>query len=113
MYGLRSSRIQPRKAHENGVVEQSHFRMKTAVEQALLLRGATDFVDEAAYLTFVRAVVDRTRNRAAAVRLAEERPHLRPLLRRPRSRSTRRFSAGYVSGARSGWAAVRIRCRRG
>ena len=78
-YGLRSSRIQPRKAHENGVVEQSHFRMKTAVEQALLLRGATDFVDEAAYLTFVRAVVDRTRNRAAAVRLAEERPHLRPL----------------------------------
>ena len=78
-YGLRSSRIQPRKAHENGVVEQSHFRMKTAVEQALLLRGATDFVDEAAYLTFVRAVVDRTRNRAAAARLAEERPHLRPL----------------------------------
>ena len=78
-YGLRSSRIQPRKAHENGVVEQSHFRMKTAVEQALLLRGTTDFVDEAAYLTFVRAVVDRTRNRAAAVRLAEERPHLRPL----------------------------------
>ena len=78
-YGLRSSRIQPRKAHENGVVEQSHFRTKTAIEQALLLRGATDFVDEAAYLTFLRAVVDRTRNRAAAVRLAEERIHLRPL----------------------------------
>ncbi len=78
-YGLRSSRIQPRKAHENGVVEQSHFRTKTAIEQALLLRGATDFVDEAAYLTFVRAVVDRTRNRAAAARLAEERIHLRPL----------------------------------
>ena len=33
--------------------------------------------------------------------------------RRRRSPSTRRFSAGYVSGARSGWAAVRIRCRRG
>ena len=78
-YGLRSSRIQPRKAHENGVVEQSHFRTKTAIEQALLLRGATDFVDEAAYLTFLRAGVDRTRNRAAAVRLAEERIHLRPL----------------------------------
>ena len=38
-YGLRSSRIQPRKAHENGVVEQSHFRTQTAIEQALLLRG--------------------------------------------------------------------------
>ena len=44
-----------------------------------MLRGATDFVDEAAYLTFLRAGVDRTRNRAAAVRLAEERIHLRPL----------------------------------
>ena len=58
-YGLRSSRIQPGKPHENGVAEQSHFRTKTAVEQALLLRGDRDFVDEAAYLRFVRMVVGR------------------------------------------------------
>ena len=58
-YGLRSSRIQPGKPHENGVAEQAHFRTKTAIEQALLLRGDRDFVDEAAYLRFVRAVVDR------------------------------------------------------
>ena len=78
-YGLRSSRIQPREAHENGVVEQAHFRTKTAVEQALLLRGHADFVDEATYLTFVREVVERKRNAPTAGRLAEERAHLRPL----------------------------------
>ena len=78
-YGLRSSRIQPGKPHENGVAEQSHFRTKTAVEQALLLRGDRDFVDEAAYLRFVRMVVDEERNAPAAARLAEERAYLRPL----------------------------------
>ena len=78
-YGLDSSRIQPGKPHENGVAEQSHFRMKTAIEQALLLRGDRDFVDEPAYLRFVRAVVDRERNTPAAARLVEERAYLRPL----------------------------------
>jgi hypothetical protein len=78
-YGLRSSRIQPGEAHENGRVEQAHFRTKTAVEQALLLRGHADFVDEASYEAFVREVIDRKRNVPAARRLAEERPHLRPL----------------------------------
>ena len=48
-------------------------------EQALLLRGERDFVDEAAYLRFVRAVVDEERNAPAAARVAEERPYLRPL----------------------------------
>ena len=38
-----------------------------------------DFDDESAYLRFVRAVVDAARNAAAATRLAEERPYLRPL----------------------------------
>ena len=78
-YGLLSSRIQPGKPHENGVAEQAHFRTATAIEQALLLRGERDFVDEAAYLRFVRAVVDEERNAPAAARLAEERPYLRPL----------------------------------
>ena len=78
-YGLDSSRIQPGKPHENGVAEQSHFRTKTAIEQALLLRGDRDFDDESSYLRFVRAVVDEERNRPAAARLAEERAFLRPL----------------------------------
>ena len=78
-YDLLSSRIQPGKPHENGVAEQAHFRTATAIEQALLLRGERDFVDEAAYLCFVRAVVDEERNAPAAARLAEERPYLGPL----------------------------------
>ena len=78
-YGLRSSRIRPGKPHENGVAEQSHFRTKTAIEQALLLRGDRDFADESAYLRFGRTVVDGERNRPAAARLAEERALLRPL----------------------------------
>ena len=78
-YGLRSSRIQPGEAHENGVVEQAHFRTKTAVEQALLLRGHGDFVDEATYEAFVQEVIERKRNAPAARRLADERPYLRPL----------------------------------
>ena len=45
----------------------------------MLLRGDRDFDDESAYLRFVRAVVDEARNAAAATRLAEERPYLRPL----------------------------------
>lgn len=78
-YGLRSSRIQPGEAHENGVVEQAHFRTKTAVEQALLLRGHADFGDETTYEAFVREVIERKRNGPAAHRLADERPYLRPL----------------------------------
>jgi hypothetical protein len=76
--GLRSSRIQPGEAHDNGVVEQAHFRTKTAVEQALLLRGH-DFADAASYETLVREAIERKRTGPAAHRLAEERPHLRPL----------------------------------
>jgi hypothetical protein len=78
-YGLQSSRIRPYHAHENGVVEQAHHRMKTVVDQPLLLRGYRDFVDEDAYTGFVRAVVERKRNGPAATRLAEERHYLRPL----------------------------------
>jgi hypothetical protein len=78
-YGLQSSRIRPYQAHENGIAEQSHHQTKTAVEQALLLRGSRDFTDEATYTTFVQEVIERKRNHAAARRLADERRHLRPL----------------------------------
>ena len=78
-YGLESSRIQPGQAHENGVVEQRHYRTKTAIEQALLLRGHRDFPDEASYTRFVRELLERKQNGPAAARLAEERRHLRSL----------------------------------
>jgi hypothetical protein len=78
-YGLESSRIQPGQAHENGVVEQRHYRTKTAIEQALLLRGHRDFPDEASYTGFVRELLERKHNGPAAARLAEERRYLRSL----------------------------------
>jgi hypothetical protein len=78
-YGLKSSRITPGHAHENGVVEQANGRVKALLAQALLLRGHADFDDQVAYEQFVQDVVDVWRNRAAALRLLEERLQLRPL----------------------------------
>ena len=77
-YGLLVADPAGEAARERGG-EQSHFRTATAIEQALLLRGGRDFVDEAAYPGFVRMVVGEERNAPAASRLAGERPYLRPL----------------------------------
>jgi hypothetical protein len=77
-YGLRSTRIHPGRSHENGVVEQAHHRLKSALAQALVIRGSRDFETIAAYEAFVREVVERL-NRPCLARLAEERPHLRSL----------------------------------
>ena len=78
-YGMRSSRITPGRAHENGVAEQAHRRLKSLIAQALLVRGHAAFDDVAAYDAFVQEVVAYWRNRPAAARLAEERPALRAL----------------------------------
>jgi hypothetical protein len=77
-YGLRSTRIHPGRSHENGVVEQGHYRLKSALAQALVIRGIRDFETVAAYEAFVQEVVQKL-NRSSLVRLAEERPHLRAL----------------------------------
>ncbi len=77
-YGLRSTRTNPRASHENGVVEQAHYRLKTAIAQALILRGGRDFPSVDAYRSFVQQVVDK-RNRRSQSRLDQERRHLRPL----------------------------------
>lgn len=78
-YGLRSSRITPGRAHENGVAEQAHRRLKALVAQALVLRGHTDFATALVYEAFVRAVVDRWRNGAITERLSADRAALRAL----------------------------------
>ena len=39
-YGLRSTRINPGQSHENGVAEHAHYRLKDAIDQALILRGS-------------------------------------------------------------------------
>ena len=77
-YGMRSTRIRPGEAHENGVVEQRHYRTKSALAQALVIRGSKDFATLAAYEDFVRTVVQGS-NRPREAKLALERQHLRPL----------------------------------
>jgi Mu transposase-like protein len=78
-YGMRSSRITPGKAHENGVAEPAHRRLKSLIAQALLVRGHAAFDDVAASDAFVQDVVAYWRNRPAAARVAEERAALRAL----------------------------------
>lgn len=57
-YEFESSRIQPGEAHENGVAEKANDLLKTALKQALILRGSRDFATVSDYLAFARAVVD-------------------------------------------------------
>jgi hypothetical protein len=82
-YDLRSTRIQPGEAHENGVVEQRHYRTKRAIADALLLRGSSDFDSIADYEAFARDVIERTHNRLIGDAVAVERAHLRPLPSKP------------------------------
>jgi hypothetical protein len=77
-YGLRAQAINARKAHENGDVEQSHYRLKQAIDQALMLRGSRDFDDRAAYERFLREFFAR-RNCGRTERFAAERPQLSDL----------------------------------
>ena len=77
-YGLRSTLINAGESHENGVAEQAHYRLKDALDQALMLRGSRDFDSADDYRGFVRKAVDR-RNRLVWGKLAQERAHLQPL----------------------------------
>src|SRR5512135_2081251 len=70
-YGLQAQAIQPRQAHENGDVEQSHYRLKQAVDQALMLRGSRDFASCGEYEAFLRKVM-AGRNANRRERFAEE-----------------------------------------
>jgi transposase InsO family protein len=77
-YGMTASRNNPGEAHENGAVESHNRHLKTALDQALILRGHRDFADIAAYRAFVdQLVARRNRRREAAVRI--EAKALRPL----------------------------------
>jgi hypothetical protein len=53
-YGLKGCKTNPDSPHENGDVEQRHYRFKKAVDQALLLRGSRNFVHHREYDQFLR-----------------------------------------------------------
>jgi hypothetical protein len=77
-YGMRSTRIEPGKSNQNGVVEKAHDRLKTQIDQALIVRGSRDFADVTQYSEFVGAIRQQL-NRNAGERVAQERAALKPL----------------------------------
>ena len=70
-YGIEGEKMQARQAHENGDIEQRHFRFKRAVEQELLLRGSRDFGGVEDYKRFLKMLLERL-NAGRRARLAEE-----------------------------------------
>jgi hypothetical protein len=70
-YGLDSAKIQPDCPNENGDVEQSHYRFKRAVEQALIIRGSRDFAGREDYEKFLDGLFKQL-NSGRQEHLAEE-----------------------------------------
>ena len=77
-YGVQGHRINVRRPHENGDVESSHGHLKTAVDQALRLRGSRDFASAQDLMAFIQELVAR-RNALRAVAFREECAALGPL----------------------------------
>ena len=77
-YGMTPTRNNPGVAHENGSIEGPHAHLKFALQQALLLRGSSDFADLDAYRCFVDEVLGRA-NAARRKALEIERARLKPL----------------------------------
>ncbi|CAD6559724.1 hypothetical protein LMG28727_06945 [Paraburkholderia kirstenboschensis] len=46
-------------AHENGAIESPHGHLKSAIRDALLLRGSAEFADLATYRSFIDEIVSR------------------------------------------------------
>lgn len=77
-YGMRASRCNPGQSHENGSIESRNDSLKTALDQALRLRGSRAFDDRAGYERLVDEIVQRF-NARVTKRLAVERPMLKVL----------------------------------
>ncbi len=77
------------KPHENGDVEQRHYRFKNAVEQSLLLRGSRNFTSREDYTCFLKKLFEEL-NAGRKERFQEELKVLRRLPER-RYDSCKRF----------------------
>jgi hypothetical protein len=77
-YGFASGKIQPRSPEENGDIEQRHYRLKKAVDQALMLRGSRDFASRAEYERFLEQMFEQL-DAGREERLREELAVLRRL----------------------------------
>lgn len=70
-YGLCASHTNVGRGNENGDVEQSHHRFKSALDQELKLRGSRDFASRTEYEAVLVRMLER-RNHLRRERLAEE-----------------------------------------
>lgn len=77
-YSMRPTRNNRGKGHENGSVESPHGHVKRRIEQALLVRGSTDFPSIEAYQQFIDDVVSR-HNRNCQKKITIEREFLNSL----------------------------------
>lgn len=78
-YELKPAVIGIGEPHENGDVESAHGHLRTAIDQALRLRGSRRFRDVAQYESFIFVLI-RARNGTRKERLDCERAALRPLV---------------------------------
>lgn len=77
-YKLTGRKTNPASPHENGDVEQRHYRFKKAVDQALILRGSHDFTSRREYETFLNYLLKQL-NHGRLSRFKEEQSLLHPL----------------------------------
>lgn len=96
-YGLDGRKIQTGQPNENGDVEQRHYRLRRALDQALMLRGSRDFTEVEAYRAFLSKLFEQL-NGGRKQRLGEEMEQLRPLPDR-RLESAKRVRARVNSGS--------------
>jgi hypothetical protein len=84
-YGMRESRNNRGLGHENGAIESPQGHLKWRIEQALMLRGHTEFESVPAYQRWLDQTVCARHNARLGEALEVERKHLRRLpLRRAR-----------------------------
>jgi transposase InsO family protein len=77
-YGMEPSRNNRGVAHENGSIESPHGHLKSAIRDALLLRGSGNFADLGAYRHFIDEIMSR-KNARNAQRITAERATLQAL----------------------------------
>lgn len=74
-YRIRSTRIEPGKSHQNGVVERANGLLKSAIEQELIVRASCEFRDVGEYMGFVQSIVHKL-NATTESRFTQEKPAL-------------------------------------
>lgn len=96
-YRLEGRKTQAASPNENGDVEQSHHRLKRAVDQALMLRGSRDFADRGEYASFLGRLLKQL-NAGRRDRFEEELKVLRRLPER-RLEACKRFKVRVTGGS--------------